>query len=111
MIYIGYFLGYAFLLTIQFDIYLTDRGVNISVVYYIIQWAQLIYVFILGPFMLVFYESNENMPMVSCICPYFVGQTAAGCFQSADSRVCYPGRIHLLQLFLAKWLHVGPSNM
>ena len=65
MIYIGYFLGYLFLLTIQFDIYLTQKGFNIKPFYYIIQWSQLIYVFILGPSLLVFYESNESMPMVS----------------------------------------------
>jgi len=36
MIYIGYFLGYAFLMTVQFDIYLTARGLDISSVYYVI---------------------------------------------------------------------------
>jgi len=38
MIYIGYFIGYGMLLTVQFDIYLTQRGVNIEGVYYAIQW-------------------------------------------------------------------------
>jgi hypothetical protein len=76
MIYIGYFLGYAFLLTIQFDIYFTGRGVNIAVVYYIIQWIQLLYVFILGPSLLVFYESNESLPMVSTLTRvYSIGKT------------------------------------
>jgi hypothetical protein len=63
-------------LTIQFDIYFTGRGVNIAVVYYIIQWIQLVYVFILGPSLLVFYESNESLPMVSKLYSHSDGDVA-----------------------------------
>jgi hypothetical protein len=65
IIYIGYFLGYLFILMVQFDIFATEHNGNIIFVYYIVQWAQLIFVFICGPSFLVYYESNEASPLVS----------------------------------------------
>ena len=66
-IYIGYFLAYSLILTVQFDIYLTQFGIDISYLFYILQWVQLVYVFLAGPSLLVYYESNENLAFVrSC---------------------------------------------
>lgn len=39
IIYIGYFLGYFFILLVQLDIFATSHGNDITYVYYIMQWV------------------------------------------------------------------------
>ena len=63
MIYIGYFICFSLILAVQFDIFLTQNGVKFRGVYYAIQTIQLLYVFALGPALMVYYESNENLPI------------------------------------------------
>jgi hypothetical protein len=65
MIFLGYFFGYALMLTVQIDVFFFNQGYNIAIVYYVIELAQLLYVFAVGPLLLVYYESNPNLPFVS----------------------------------------------
>lgn len=51
----------------QFDVYLTTYGVSLEYYWYILMMIQTIYVFGVAQLLLVFYESNENQPIVSTL--------------------------------------------
>ena len=51
----------------QFDVYLTTYGVSLETYWYILMMIQTIYVFGVAQLLLVFYESNENQPIVSTL--------------------------------------------
>ena len=65
MIFLGYFFGYALMLSVQIDVFFFNMGYDIAILYYVIELAQLLFVFAVGPLMLVYYESNPTLAIVS----------------------------------------------
>ena len=82
----------------QFDVYLTTYGVSLEYYWYILMMIQTIYVFGVAQLLLVFYESNENQPIVSTLrfdfsaIPNFLSNKASD--PSTNLRL----HAHLLQL-------------
>ena len=65
MIFLGFLISYLQIFSVQFDVYLTTYGISLQNYWYCLMMIQTAYVFGVAQLLLVFYESNENLPIVS----------------------------------------------